>query len=485
LPGPFGIGEIGVEAFAFIDRLVEMEQALWQILPMGPTGYGDSPYQVHSSFACNDLLICFRSLLADKLLDAADLENFPSFPEKQVDFGAVIPARKNLLAQVAEQFAQRASTDLKQAFAQFCDTEASWLEDYALYRALKEHFDLAPWYEWPEALRTRDSQALNDARASHAHEIQTICIRQFLFDRQWSALRAYAGKHGVQLIGDIPIFVAHDSADVWADPQLFYMDEAGMPTKVAGVPPDYFSADGQLWGNPLYKWDLHEADNYAWWIKRLKRSLSIVDILRIDHFRGFEQYWAVPFGETTAINGGWEPGPDHKFFSSILEQLGELPIIAEDLGLITDAVDKLRDDFHLPGMRVMHFCLGDDQPAHLHPDGFPENSVVYTGTHDNDTTVGWMAGQTPAERKRLLARIGSDGKEINWDLAALVFNTAPRTAILPMQDILGLGSEARMNEPGTTQGNWQWRMAWSELNAENTRKTVKITKDSHRNRFAE
>lgn len=492
LPGPYGMGEIGVDACAFIDRLADMNQTLWQVLPLGPTGYGDSPYQVHSSFACNNLLICFRGLIADGLLDEDELTDFPEFPADRVVYGDVIPARKAVLAGVAMTFEKRATPAIRSEFEAYCQKHAGWLDDYALYQALKEHFDLAPWYRWPNALRDRDSEALNQARHSFSGEIQSIRVQQYLFDRQWTALRAYAAERGIQLIGDIPIFVAHDSADVWARPDLFFMDEQGQPTVVAGVPPDYFSADGQLWGNPLYNWEVHKEDNYAWWIKRLQRSLALVDILRIDHFRGFEAYWAVPYGDETAANGQWQSGPDHHFFESILGQMGDLPIIAEDLGLITEGVDRLRDDFDLPGMRVMHFSFGENEQPRFTPAGFPENNVVYTGTHDNDTTVGWFhakpGGQEnrsleelEALRRRVLAATGTEGREIHWELMALAFKSAPHIAIAPLQDLLGLGSEARMNIPGTTQGNWQWRMKWPQLNEEIVHKTLKITKDSQRN----
>lgn len=475
LPSRYGIGSIGQPARDFVKELVSMGQTLWQMLPLGPTGYGDSPYAPLSSFAGNPLLIDLDDLVADGLLDASALADYPTGDPRRVDYEQIQPVHMGLLDTVAAGFDARAKKTRLAAFRKFVKT-TPWLADYALYAALKQQHDLRPWYEWPEGLRKRDTAALADARSSLAKEIYTIEVQQFLFQHQWQQLRKACANKGIRVVGDLPIFVARDSADAWARPELFLLDEELQPTVVAGVPPDYFSEDGQLWGNPLYDWPHHKETGYAWWIDRLTFLLAQFDIVRIDHFRGFEAYWAVPFGDINARGGTWEPGPDHDFFQAIQDQLGHLPIIAEDLGIITDAVDRLRDDFALPGMRVLHFCFGEHQPDHLKPENFPENCIVYTGTHDNDTTRGWFHAQPglhnsasqeelDTERERLKHHLHTDGEEIEWDLIRLALNTRCHTAMIPMQDVLSLGSEARMNVPGVTFGNWQWRMLGSELSA--------------------
>lgn len=476
LPGPYGVGEMGPEAVRFADTLQRMGQALWQILPLGPTGYGDSPYQSLSTFAGNPVWIGFDWLIEDGLLTRKDLAAFPAFPDHHVDFGPVLQAREALLDKVGRSFARRASGELKDAFEAFCEQQRDWLDDFALFLALKRAHDLRPWVEWAPELVRREPSALNAARRRLASALKQAKVEQFLFDRQWHRMRAVARERGLSFIGDIPIFVAHDSADVWARPELFFLDEQGRPTTVAGVPPDYFSATGQLWGNPLYRWDRHEADDYAWWTSRMRRILDLVDIVRIDHFRGFAAYWEIPAGETTAINGRWVNGPGAAFFDALKRQLGHEPaIIAEDLGVITPDVEALRDRFGFPGMRILQFAFGDDdKAADYRPESYPPNCVVYTGTHDNDTTVGWFhskpgegstrdAESIAEERKHILAYLGTDGSNIHWDLIELALKSNANTAIAPLQDLMGLDSSARMNTPGVPGGNWRWRFTWDRL----------------------
>ena len=493
LPGPWGIGEIGPQAEAFIRDLAAMRQQFWQVLPLGPTGYGDSPYQSFSSFAGNPLLISFDRLLETGLLMRAELENFPIFPADRVDFGTVIGTRFAVLRIVTRAFAERASPELRQAFEAFCARQADWLDDYALFMALKQAQGGGTWTDWPAELARRDTIALAAARASLRTEIRDIQVQQFLFDQQWQALRQYALQRGIRIIGDVPIFVAQDSADVWAHPELFFLDEAGRPTVVAGVPPDYFSATGQLWGNPLYRWDVHAATGYAWWISRLRRTLELVDLVRLDHFRGFEAYWEIPAGEPTAVKGQWVAGPGAQLFTALQSAFGGLPLIAEDLGLITPPVHALRDHFALPGMRILQFSFGHlgREPEQL-PEAYPENTVVYTGTHDNDTICGWFRatpGQTDtraveavlAERKYILKYLHKrKDRDIHWAFIELAFRNQARLAVVPLQDVLGLGSEARMNTPGIAAGNWQWRYMAGALTRAMRNRLTKLTVETGR-----
>ena len=475
LPGPYGIGGMGEDAFRFVDFLSDVGLRLWQILPLGPTSYGDSPYQSPSTAAGNPLWIGFDLLLRDGLLVQDDLAGFPAFPADHVDFGPVIQARAAVMAKVAAAFDARASDGMKKDFEAFCARNASWLDDYALFAALKDVHGGSPWTTWEAPLVHRDANALAAAAEAGADRIRAVKLEQFLFERQWLELRDYAAKRGIRFIGDIPIFIAHDSVDVWAHPDLFFLKEDGQPSVVAGVPPDYFSATGQLWGNPLYRWDAHRNQGYEWWAARLRRTFELVDIVRIDHFRGFEAYWEVPGGESTAINGRWVKGPDAELFDVLKQKLGDLPIIAEDLGIITPEVDALREHCGFPGMRILQFAFGnDDRAAEFRPESYPQHCVAYTGTHDNDTTVGWFhsqagAGSTrsaeeiEAEHKVILDYLHTDGSEINWDLIALGARSNADTFIFPMQDLLGLGSETRMNTPGRASGNWQWRFSWDQL----------------------
>jgi 4-alpha-glucanotransferase len=492
LAGDFGIGEIGPAAYAFAETLSAMGQGLWQVLPLGPTGYGDSPYQCLSTFAGNPLLISLEQLAADGLWSRAERAAFPRFPAGDVDYGAVIPPRQRALTAVCRRFAPRASRAHRRGLEAFCDEQAHWLGDYALFMALKEHHGLRPWTAWAPPLRDRDPAALREAARAHHTAIRHTRIRQYLFFDQWRRLRAHCHRHRVRLIGDLPIFVAHDSADVWANRALFHLREDGQPTVVAGVPPDYFSETGQRWGNPLYRWDLLEQTDYAWWTRRLRMTLSLVDVVRIDHFRGFEAYWEIPAEEPTAIHGRWIPGPGARVFDALRAQLGALPIIAEDLGLITEEVHALREACGFPGMRVLQFSFGGKRGDPLHwPDAFPPDCVCYTGTHDNDTTQGWFharsgkgttqsQAQIRRERRRLLKYLGTDGAEIHWDLIRVAAECPADTAIYPLQDVLGLGSDARMNTPGTIGGNWQWRLRHGQLTSHIQARLRQITQHAHR-----
>jgi 4-alpha-glucanotransferase len=475
LPGPYGIGEIGPEAYRFADFLAATGQKIWQIMPLGPTSYGDSPYQSPSTFAGNPLWISFDLLAKDGLLEAKALETFPSFPADKVDFGPVIIARTKVLETVCEGFDRKATAEMKAAYKAFCEANADWLDDYALFAALKDAHGGVPWTDWEPALAQREPAALAAARKKYAAQIRNVHVVQFLFERQWKHLREYCAERRIKFVGDIPIFVAHDSADVWAHPGLFFLKPDGHPSVVAGVPPDYFSATGQLWGNPLYNWPAHKAQNYDWWMARLRRIFGLVDIVRIDHFRGFEAYWEVPGGDTTAMNGKWVKGPDRHIFDVLRQRMGELPIIAEDLGVITPPVEELRDHCGFPGMRILQFAFGTDERAdEFRPESYPTHCCVYTGTHDNDTTVGWFhskAGEgstrtqeeIEAENKMILDYLRTDGSEIHWDLINLGSRSNADTFVVPLQDLLGLGSEARMNTPGKADGNWQWRFAWEQI----------------------
>lgn len=492
LPGPHGMGDMGPAAYAFADALVEMGQHLWQILPLGVTGYGDSPYQSFSTFAGNPLWISFELLVADGFLAKAHLAKFPSFPADHVDYGSVIPARREILASVCRSFDRRATLQQKAAFHEFCDNNASWLEDYALFMALKEAHDLQPWTTWEPELLRRDPAALKAARSTYRVAVRNAKLQQYLFDDQWQRLRGYCRARNIRIVGDIPIFVAHDSADAWANPELYYLRENGMPLVVAGVPPDYFSATGQLWGNPLYRWDVHAQTGYAWWIQRMRKIFEMVDIVRIDHFRGFEAYWEIPGDAATAVNGHWVKGPEAALFVALEQALGKVPVIAEDLGIITRPVEELRDRFHFPGMRVLQFAFGNDDKADDYkPHSYPRNCVVYTGTHDNDTTVGWFHSQAGVgstrsqhdidrERRTILDYLHSDGREIQWDLIGLALRSNANTAVVPLQDVLGLGSEARMNTPGIPGGNWRWRFSWDQLTPQLKRRLHDVAAQSGR-----
>jgi 4-alpha-glucanotransferase len=456
LPGPYGIGDLGRQAYEWVDALVRARQSWWQVLPLGPTGYGDSPYQCFSAFAGNPLLVSPDALLEDGLLNRRDVEGV-QFPAGHVDYGPVIEFKNRILNRAWENFQRGAAPALGAAFADFCRHAAGWLDDYALFRAIKDAHGGKSWSDWPLELVVRKPDALAEARRELAGAVGLHQFRQFLFFRQWRALKQYANRHGVRLIGDAPIFVASDSADVWGNPNLFWLDERGRPTVVAGVPPDYFSRTGQLWGNPLYHWERLEATGYAWWVARIRILLEQVDVVRLDHFRGFEAYWEVPADRPTAETGRWAEGPGVDLFQAVRRALGNLPLIAEDLGLITPEVEALRAELGLPGMCVLQFAFGGDPENRYLPHHYEPNTVVYTGTHDNDTTRGWFATASANETALVRRYLGHEARDIAWDLMRLAWASVADYAIAPLQDVLDLGTEARMNLPGRPAGNWGWR----------------------------
>jgi 4-alpha-glucanotransferase len=479
-PGPHGIGDLGQTAYQFVDFLVEAKQYLWQILPLGPTGYGDSPYASFSSFAGNPLLINLDKLVEAGDLSPADLADVPNFPLDIVDYGWVIHWKMPLLRKAARNFLAQANSERQTAFAQFCQKKESWLEDYALFMAVKTHFDQkaqeagvsgAMWSNyWDKSIALRQTRAVNRWKKEEEEEIAIRKVWQFYFYQQWTALRSYANERGIQIIGDIPIFVAPDSVDVWANRELFHLDEQGQQTVVAGVPPDYFSETGQLWGNPLYHWIVMAGQGYRWWIERIRATLELVDIVRIDHFRGFEAYWEIPAGEETALNGRWVKAPGHELFEAVENALGKLPILAEDLGIITAEVRNLRDRFNFPGMIILQFAFdlkeaGEMGTTNLYlPHNHGYNSVVYTGTHDNDTTLGWYQNRTPEEKDLIRRYLARPDHDIVWDFIRMAMASVARFAIIPMQDTLNLGNDARMNTPSTLGGNWAWRYRPEALN---------------------
>jgi 4-alpha-glucanotransferase len=470
LPGPFGIGDLGPAAYDFIDFLHASGTRLWQLLPLGPTGYGDSPYQCFSSFAGNPYLISPEGLLTIGVLREQDLAASPAFSDDAVDYGAVIAWKNALLDTAFDRFRRarsHAARDLRSELATFRTDNATWLEDFALFMALKEIHDLRPWTEWEPELRDRDQRALARARRRLARRIDRHVFVQFLFSRQWQRLRSHTAAAGVRIIGDIPMYVAHDSSDVWAHPNLFRLDEDGSPTVVAGVPPDYFAETGQLWGNPLYDWDAHAAEKYDWWISRISAVLGFVDIIRVDHFRAFADYWEIPGDAPTAASGQWRDGPGRPFFERLRTALGDLPIIAEDLGDLSDAVHDLRNGLGLPGMKVLQFAFATDEDDDFLPHNYPENCVVYTGTHDNNTIRGWWDEEsTPAERRFVRRYFGVSGRDIVADFLRGAWQSVARIAVAPMQDLLELPASSRMNVPSVPAGNWQWRMPADSLSPE-------------------
>ncbi|MBI3951949.1 MAG: 4-alpha-glucanotransferase [Acidobacteria bacterium] len=469
LPGRFGIGELGAEAYRFVDFLVGAAQRLWQVLPLGPTGYGDSPYQCFSAFAGNPLLISLEKLAEAGWLSPADLEGAPSFPNHEVDYGWVIEFKLPLLRQAFENFKLRASRTDRDEFEAFCQQHASWLDHYALFMAVKDAHGGVEWTKWEPSIAQRQPEAIVRWSEKLGDEVQSGKFSQHQFFKQWAGLKEYCHERGVKIMGDIPIFVAHDSADVWAHPESFYLDADGRPTVAAGVPPDYFSATGQLWGNPPYRWDVIARSGYAWWIERFRATFSLVDVIRLDHFRGFEAYWEVPTQETTAINGRWVKGPGAALVEAAQRKLGELPIVAENLGVITPEVEAIRNQFGFPGMAILQFAFGNDpQAPSFKPHNYPRNLVAYTGTHDNDTTIGWWTSagagdstrtleEIQQEREFALKYLGTDGREMNWVFIRTLLASVADIVIIPFQDVLGLGSEARMNTPAKPSGNWRWR----------------------------
>ena len=478
LPGKYGIGTLGKEAYAFIDFLKKSKQKLWQIFPLGPTGYGDSPYQSFSSFAGNPYLIDFDLLIEAHLLSEEDLRDvFFGDNEEYIDYGAIYNQKYPLLRKAYENFKSSDNNEMKGSLENFKRENSSWLNDYSLYISLKNHFNGLPWNEWAQDIKNREEASMHQYRSELADDIEYHNFIQFLFFKQWGDVKRYANENGIKIIGDIPIFVAADSSDAWANPEIFLFDEERKPVKVAGVPPDYFSATGQLWGNPLYNWEKLKETNYSWWVERVRANLSTCDIIRIDHFRGFEAYWAVPYGDDTAINGQWEPGPGIDLFNAIKSQLGELPIIAEDLGLMTQGVIDLREATGFPGMKILGFAFDSGEENDYLPHTYTRNCVVYTGTHDNDTLVGWF--QKAKEEDRQFARDYLNSRsddEIHWDAIRGAWSSVACMAISPVQDFLGLGSEARINTPGVASGNWQWRLKQGVLTNELAERIAKLTK---------
>ncbi|MEO1201646.1 MAG: 4-alpha-glucanotransferase [Pseudomonadota bacterium] len=473
LPGPYGIGEIGQQALDFVDTLSSLSLSVWQFLPTGPTAYGDSPYQPLSTFAGNELLIDIGDLVALGMLDEREVVRLAELPSSYVDYGRLIPIKTELLTLAASRFRRRADASLKTDYEGFVDRhDSAWLHNYALFRILKSQHGQQAWPTWEPKFVHRDPRALERLEKDAAELVESIKITQFLFHHQWQKLRAYANERGIMLFGDMPICIALDSADAWANRRLLNIDRDGHPSAVAGVPPDYFSDEGQLWGNPLYDWDTHAATGYQWWIDRLAASAELADIVRIDHFRGFEAYWAVPPDSATAKDGEWRTGPGDAIFDAMQAALGSLPIVAENLGVITPEVEALRYRHSIPGMQVLQFDVTDPD---IDISAFEENSVCYTGTHDNDTTLGWFHG-SPADRRseqeirdhqRMALEVtGGTPETIHLDMIATAYASRSRLAIAPMQDFLGLGSEARFNRPGSSADNWRWRLEWSQLTPE-------------------
>ena len=462
LPGPGGIGDLGDAAERFVDWLVAAGQTRWQILPLGPTGMGNSPYSAFSAFAGNPDLVALDRLVAVGLLSPGDLRA----AAEAADADASRRARAAALRRAAERFFAGQGQQLRPAFEAFRREQAGWLDDYCLFMAIREEQGRASWIDWPEPQRLREARALAEARQRLASEIDAVAFAQFVFDQQWAALRRYANERGVLIFGDIPIFVAYDSADVWANREQFQLDAAGRRVQVAGVPPDYFSATGQLWGNPLYDWERMRGDGFAWWIERFRAVYRLVDIARIDHFRGFAAYWSIPAGAATAIEGAWRSGPGIALFDAVRRALAPddaLPIVAEDLGLITPDVDALRLDAGFPGMSVLQFAFGSGADNLYLPHNITRDTVVYTGTHDNDTTAGWYRAADERARDHVRRYLSVSGDDIAWDLIRAASRSVAGTAVAPLQDVLSLGSEARMNVPGRADGNWGWQMAADAL----------------------
>jgi 4-alpha-glucanotransferase len=470
LPGKYGIGEIGDAAHEFIDTMVRMNLRVWQFLPTGPTAYGDSPYQPLSTFASNELLVDMATLIRAGVVTSNEADSLLYLPSHVVDYGQLIARKRALLGRAAGRFHAQSNAEVRADFDRFLDeNDRAWLHEYAVFRILKDRHEQRSWAEWAPQYVQREERALRNLVADAGREIEAIKIIQFLFSRQWRRLHEYAAERDVILFGDMPIYIALDSADAWANRELLHLDQKGRPTHVAGVPPDYFSVDGQLWGNPIYDWDAHAAVGYQWWIERLKHSAEMADIVRIDHFRGFEAYWSVPAGARNARIGEWQPGPGDAIFDAMRAALGNLPIVAEDLGVITPEVEKLRDRHHIPGMKVMQFEVSNDD---FDLEAIGDHCVCYTGTHDNDTTVGWFRGSPDDNRssaeirktqEAVLEITGGSAETIHHDLTRLAFSSKARVAIVPLQDYLGLGSEARLNVPGTSSNNWRWRVQAEQL----------------------
>lgn len=475
LPGDFGIGELGEDAYRFVDWLARAQQSLWQILPLGPTGYADSPYAAFSAFAGNPLLISVERLWQQGWLSEEELAPLGALPRERVDYGALIPLKMGLLRRAYERWQAQAGEAERQRLHAFQQEHAHWLEDFTLFMALKGTHGGAPWWEWEPELALRQPEALQHARHQLADEMGFHLFLQYQFVQQWLTLKRYANDQGIRILGDMPIFVAHDSADVWAHPEMFTLDRWGNLTYVAGVPPDYFSPTGQRWGNPLYRWEVIRRDGYRWWTERFRWTLQLVDMVRVDHFRGFAAYWRVPASEPTAIHGKWVRAPGRELFRVLERSLGRLPVVAEDLGIITPDVVHLRKTLGFPGMKVLQFAF-DGKPDNPYlPYNYEPDAVVYTGTHDNDTTLGWFRQLDEQTQERVCDYLGRPVQDdIAEEMIRLAYSSVARTAVVPLQDWLGLGTEGRMNVPGTTEGNWQWRCGREHLSRERAEKVAKM-----------
>ncbi len=480
LPSDYGIGDLGRAAFRFADFLTRTNQRLWQILPLGPVGFGASPYSAESTFAGNPLLISPEPLVEYGLLTEADLKPLTDLPDDHVDYEHVETRKKAVLRKAFERYQSNRSAASKANLEQFRTDHASWLEDYALYAALKEAHDGAPWTDWDAPLARRDPDALDRAREEHADAIEMHTFWQYLFHRQWTALQSYCHARDIRLFGDLPIYVSRDSADVWANQELFRLDEDGSPSVVAGVPPDYFSTDGQRWGNPLYHWDKMRDNDYEWWKARMRRTLDRVDLVRLDHFRGFESYWEIPADAETAVTGQWRDGPGVPFFESLKAELGELPVVAEDLGVITDEVEALRDAFDFPGMAVLQFAFENDPDNKFLPHNYHRNLVAYPGTHDNNTTMGWWENDLTLPEACQYARdylnLDASDADIHEQAHRYLMASVADRVVTPLQDVLGLGEEARMNNPGEPEGNWTWRVTPDQVTEEAEERLSALTR---------
>lgn len=462
LPSPYGVGDFGDTAYKFVDFLAETRQSLWQVLPLNPTRtvYGNSPYSSYSAFAGNHLMISLDLLVRDGVLLKSDIEGYTTFPHNRVDYCTVTAYKENILRTAYKNMHRKLGKDFE--FERFCVENAYWLDDYAVFIALKEHFHGAIWSDWPEDLRYRKEEDIRDWKETLKDRILMEKFFQFLFFKQWFSLKKYCNSKNIQIIGDVPIYVTYDSADVWAKPEIFKLDDAQKPLFIAGVPPDYFSATGQLWGNPVYNWEVLKKTGYSWWLRRIEFNLKLYDIVRLDHFRGFVSYWEVPATEKTAVNGKWVDAPVHDFFNTLYKHFPSLPIIAEDLGTITPDVREIMSMFGIPGMKVLLFAFGDDLPVNPYiPHNHIQSCIVYTGTHDNNTIKGWFKNEaSPEERKRIQQYLGRDVTEdtIHREFIRLAMMSVANMVVLPLQDILGLGEESRMNSPATSEKNWEWRL---------------------------
>ncbi|MBO6577089.1 MAG: 4-alpha-glucanotransferase [Rhodothermales bacterium] len=490
LPGPYGIGDLGAEAYRFADFLAEAGQTIWQVLPVVPTGYGESPYASPSTFAGNPNLISPDLLREDGLLSEADLSDVPDFPEGHVDFAAAIAFKKTLLTNAYEAFVAGGSRIPRGDYEVYCRRHQNWLDAYALFDTIKDAHEQVEWTAWPRELAMREDAAIGAFIEANRAQIDMRRFWQFLFDRQWSNLKRYCNERKIRIFGDLPIYVAQDSADVWSSPELFHLDENGNATVVAGVPPDYFSETGQRWGNPIYRWDRMEHSGFDWWKRRMARILEQVDLVRLDHFRGFEAFWEVPASEPTAINGRWVRGPGAELFHALTEHLGPLPVVAENLGVITDGVTNLMKRFGYPGMAILEFAFDAGPDNSFLPHNYSTDLVAYTGTHDNDTFVGWWTNTQSTQDAEVTQRAltyareyleVSDDTEVHWRAIRALMASVAAMVVTPMQDVLGVGSEGRLNTPGVAAGNWGWRMPGDAVTADLTRRIKTLTSVYGRN----